>query len=239
MCGLALGLVGDCHHFTHAIAGDFAHAIEHLVGIVPGGDVLHLLDRTGLLFDQPAQRLLHLDDVVDPLLGGLETACEHVLGDLWCAVGVVRERLFRAASLDHHHGDVAAVELATGHDHFERGGLGLFMGGERDPLAIGGVGDPHAGDRALEGDAAQPQGRRRSVQRDDVVLIDVVGAQNRAHDVCVVAVVAGEIGSQRTIDQPAGEDRIVGCTPLSPEERTGDPAHRVHALLDVDREREE
>ena len=113
------------------------------------------------------------------------------------------------------------------------------MGGEGDPLAVGGVGDPHAGDRAVERDAAQPQCGRRPVQRHQVVRVDVVGAEDRAHDVGVVAVVARKVRPQRAVDQPAREDRIVGCTPLSPEERAGNPAHCVHALLDVDGEREE
>ena len=236
---LAVSLVSDRHDLTHAIGGDLAHAVEHLVGVVLAGRVLHHRDRAGLFLDHPAQRFLQFDDVVDPLLGGLETARKHVFGDLRRALGVVLERLLGAACLHHHHGNVAAVELATGHDHLERGRVGLFVGGKGNPLAVGGIGDAHTGNRALERYAAQPQGRRRAVQCHEVIRIHVIRAQNRAHDVGVVAVVAREVRPQRAVDQPAHQDRIVGCTPLSPEERAGNPAHCVHALLDVDGEREE
>ena len=45
--------------------------------------------------------------------------------------------------------------------------------------------------------------------------------------------------AQRTVDQPAGEDRVRRRAALAAEERAGDAARGVHALLDVDRQREE
>ena len=44
---------------------------------------------------------------------------------------------------------------------------------------------------------------------------------------------------QRPVDQPAGEDRVLGRPALPAEERAGDPARRVHPLLHVHGEREE
>ena len=45
--------------------------------------------------------------------------------------------------------------------------------------------------------------------------------------------------TQRPVDQPAGEDGVLGWPALAAEERAGDPARGVHPLFDVDRQREE
>src|SRR5699024_6833466 len=42
-----------------------------------------------------------------------------------------------------------------------------------------------------------------------------------------------------TVDQPGGQDRGLAGASLTTEERAGDPARGVHALLDVDRQGEE
>ncbi len=55
----------------------------------------------------------------------------------------------------------------------------------------------------------------------------------------LVAVPVREGGPQGTVDQAAGEDRLLAGAGLAPEERTGNLARRVHPLLDVDGEREE
>jgi hypothetical protein len=43
----------------------------------------------------------------------------------------------------------------------------------------------------------------------------------------------------RAVDHPGGKDRPLGGTPFALEETAGDLPGGVHALLDVDREREE
>src|SRR5256885_13123203 len=45
--------------------------------------------------------------------------------------------------------------------------------------------------------------------------------------------------AQRPVDQPAGEDRVLGRTALAAEERAGNAPGGVHPLLDVDGQREE
>ena len=49
----------------------------------------------------------------------------------------------------------------------------------------------------------------------------------------------GERRPQRAVGEAAGEDRVLARTTLTTEERAGDLARGVHALFDVDREREE
>ena len=144
-----------------------------------------------------------------------------------------------AAGLDHHDGHVVVVEQAPGHDQLEGRRVALFVGGERDPLAVGAVGDPHGADGALERDARQAQGGRGAVDGHHVVGVDQVGAEDGADDVDLVAEAVGEARAQRAVDQATGEDGLVAGLALTTEERAGDLAGGVHALFDVDGEGEE
>ena len=58
-------------------------------------------------------------------------------------------------------------------------------------------------------------------------------------DLGLVAEAVGERRAQRAVGEPAGEDRVLGRTALTTEERTGDLAGGVRTLLDVDRQGEE
>jgi hypothetical protein len=62
---------------------------------------------------------------------------------------------------------------------------------------------------------------------------------DRLDDLDLVAQPVHERRAQRPVDQPAGEDRVLGRAALTAEERAGDPARRVHFLLDINGEREE
>ncbi len=55
----------------------------------------------------------------------------------------------------------------------------------------------------------------------------------------VVAVALAEVGAKGTVDEPSAEDAALGGATLTAEERAGDPADGIHALFDVDGEREE
>src|SRR5690606_41393037 len=61
----------------------------------------------------------------------------------------------------------------------------------------------------------------------------------RSDDLDLVAQTVGERRAQRAVDEAAGQDRVRGRTALPAEERAGDAARGVHALLDVHREGEE
>src|SRR5699024_2310101 len=79
----------------------------------------------------------------------------------------------------------------------------------------------------------------RRVDGHHVVLVLRVQAHHRDDDLDLVAQALSEGGAQRAVDQAAGEDRVRGRAALAAEERARDAARRVHALLDVDRQREE
>ena len=67
----------------------------------------------------------------------------------------------------------------------------------------------------------------------------LVGAHDGDDDLGLVAEAVGERRAQRPVDQAAVEDGEIGRAPLTAEERAGDLARGVHALFDVDGEREE
>ncbi len=69
--------------------------------------------------------------------------------------------------------------------------------------------------------------------------VHLVGAEDGADDVDLVAEALGERRPERPVDEPAGEDRLIGRPALPAEERARDLARGVHALLDVDGEGEE
>ena len=72
-------------------------------------------------------------------------------------------------------------------------------------------------------------------------VVGVVGVE-RHHgddDLDLVAQALDEGRAQRPVDEPAGEDGVLAGAALAAEERAGDAARGVHALLDVDGQREE
>ena len=96
-----------------------------------------------------------------------------------------------------------------------------------------------AADRAGERQAGQLGGHRGRVDRDHVVEVVRVERHDGLDDLDLVAQALDERRAQRAVDQPAGEDRVLARPALAAEERAGDPARRVHPLLDVHRQREE
>ncbi len=212
---------------------------EDLRRVVEDGSPLHLLDRAGGRDDRGDELTLHRDRFLDPHLAGFEAVGEDFLGDLLGAVVVVVERVLAATGFDHHHGDVAVVELTPGDDEFERAGFGFFVRRVGDPLAVDRVGHADGADRALERDARDHQRGRSGVDRQDVVRVVLVGTEDRRDDLGLVAEAVGERRAQRPVGEAAGEDRVLARTTFATEERAGDLAGRVGPLLDVDRQREE
>ena len=231
---LTIGLVGDLLGLGDALGTGGLDRRVDLVAVVDRERRLHLLDGAELL----DALLLEFDHLADPHLAGLETTGEGVFVDLRGAVLVQLPGVGGAAGLDHHHSDVVTVETA-GHDHLEGRLVGLFVGWERDPFAVGRPAHAHGADRALEGDRRGAQGERRGVEGEDVVGVLLVGAEDGAHHMDLVAEPVREGGTQRTVDETAGEDRLLAGPSLATEERAGDLARGVHALFDVDGQREE
>src|SRR5690606_18420153 len=78
-----------------------------------------------------------------------------------------------------------------------------------------------------------------AVDADDVVgVVGAVGHDGQ-DDLDLVAQALDEGGAQRAVGEAGGEDRVGAGAALATEERAGDAARGVHALLDVDGQREE
>ena len=174
----------------------------------------------------------------DPLLRRFEPLGDQLFGDLRRALFVELPRALGAAGLDHHDRDVAVVEPTTGDDDLERGLVALLERRVRDPLAVV-VREPHRADRAVERDARDGERGRRAVDRRDVVRVLEVGAEDGRDDLHLVAEVGRERRAQRTVGEATREDRLLARPAFTTEERAGDLARGVHALFDVDGEREE
>ena len=90
----------------------------------------------------------------------------------------------------------------------------------REPFALGRVGEANGADRALEGDTLQHQGRRCAVDREHVVRVHLVGAEDGADDVDLVAEALGNDGrSGRSISRSV---RIAWSVAL-PSRRKNEP----------------
>jgi len=239
---VALGLGHDGVGLGDGVGADSLDPLEDVVLVVGEGGVRDDLHRAALGHPLLHQMALEDDRLADPRLGGLEAIGQDLLGDLGGALLVVLEGPLRAAGLDHHDGDLGVGRIGQSparHHQLEGGLVTLLEGGMGDPLAVGRVGHPDRPDGTLEGDARDHQGRRGAVDGQDVVGVDLVGTEDRAHDVDLVAEALGEGRAQRAVDEPVGEDGLVRGLALPAEERAGDLAGGVGPLLDVHGQREE
>ena len=233
---LALLLVADRQRLREVVRRGGGHGLEDVGLVRREGRVA-----AGRLRRDVRQLLLGHTQGADERLRGLEAGGDDVLGGRLGAIGDQRDRLGGGLGLHHHDRDVGGVPGADdppGDDHVEHGPLELLVGGERDPRAVD-ESDAHAADRAAERQAGELRRGRRGVDRDDVVGVLRVQRHDRDDDLDLVAQTVDERRAQRTVDQPAGQDRVGARAALAAEERAGDAARGVHALFDVHREREE
>ena len=212
---LALGLVGVAELRPHALDEELAHRAE--LGLVA--------DRRRPLHFRLAggapELLLGLAELHDALLGEGERLDELVLADL------VR------AGLDHHDRVLRArdheVELALEHL------LDRWVEGER---AVDGA-HANAADRSLERSVRDVERGRRGVHREHVVVVLLVARPRRHDDLDVVLEALRPERPDRAVDEPGGEDALLGWPALPARERAGDLARGVEALFEVDGQREE
>jgi hypothetical protein len=154
------------------------------------------------------------------------------------SVGEQLERPGGGFGLDHHDGHFAVLKHPAGHHHVEGGLRQLVVRGEAHPLTLD-QGDPDPADGAGERQARQHGGHGRGVDRHHVVQVLRVERENGLDDLDLVAQALDERGPQRAVDEPAGQDRVLGGTAFAAEKRAGNPAYRVHPLFHVHGEREE
>ncbi|CAB4878329.1 unannotated protein [freshwater metagenome] len=170
-------------------------------------------------------------------LRGLQTLGNDVLGRSLGPAGDELHRAQRCLGLDHHDRDIVARD-AAGDDHVEDCVLKLLVRRESDPLAVD-EGHANATDRTAEGQPGKLSGRRRRVDRQDVVELDRVKRHHGDDDLDLVAQALLEGRTQRSVNEAAGEDSVLARTTLAAEERPWDASEGVHALLDVNRQGEE
>ena len=231
--GGPLPLVDETNQLGHSVRGQLLDRPVDLIGVV---------DERRPLPDFPALRRsqleLQVDQRTDVDLGRLQTLGHRLLVGRRPAVGDQPPGGFGGARLDHHDVDRPRLVAPPGHHQVEHALFQFLEGGERDPAAFP---EAHtdASDRPLEGEVAQRQRRRGPVQGQNVVGVLPVRLDDQRHHVGVVPVSVAERRPQGAVDQPGAQRGPLGGPALPPEERTGDLADRVHALLDVDRQREE
>ena len=88
-------------------------------------------------------------------------------------------------------------------------------------------------------DVGDHQRGGRAVHRQDVVRVDLVHGKREVDELRLTAPALREERPQRTIDHARDQRRLLACAALALEERAGDLARGVHALLDIHRQREE
>ena len=218
-CELARQLLDDRSGLAQALGldplADPAAVLRLELGGELGVEVLRLAGACAELF----LRVADLHDLAVRELEGLE---DLVLGDLVGAGLDHRQRVLRA--------DDDQVERALLLDDRQ--------GRVDDEIAVD-PSDPDGAHRAQEGQRRDHQRRGGAVDAEDVVRGDEVGRQRRADHVHLVLVALRPERPDRAVDHAGGEDGPFGGPSLALEETAGDLPGGVHALFDVDRQREE
>jgi hypothetical protein len=140
---------------------------------------------------------------------------------------------FLAAGLDHQDG-----VLITRHHELERGGRHLLVGGIGHQLAVD-QGHPDRPDRTRERDAGQRHRGRGADHREHVRVVVGVRRDDQVDDLDLVAEALGEEGTERPVDEPAGQRLLLVGPALALEEAAGDAATRVGLLAVLDGEGQE
>jgi hypothetical protein len=139
----------------------------------------------------------------------------------------------RGAGLDHHDRVAGA-----GDDEVDVGALEVADRGVDHELAVDAA-DAHGADGAHERDRADRQRARRREGAEDVRLVLLVRREDRDHDLDVVLVTLGEERPDRAVRQAASQDGLLGRARLALDEAARDLPGGVHALFELNGEREE
>ena len=138
------------------------------------------------------------------------------------------------ARLDHEDGLVGA-----GDDEVEVGVVDeVGLARVDDEVAVD-LADAHGADGRGERDRREHQRRGGAVHREDVVGVLVVDAQRHVHQLRLEVPALREERADRAVDHARGQRALLARATLALEERAGDLARGVHALLDIHRQREE
>ena len=108
-----------------------------------------------------------------------------------------------------------------------------------NPRAVLAESQTHRADWAVERNAADHERGRGRVDRQHVVRVALVGADDGDYDLSLVAVSVRKRWAQWAVREAAGENRLLARTTFAAEKRAGNFACRVGTLFDVDCQREE
>ncbi len=186
-----------------------------------------------LVDDGRLDRELRLAGLLGELaLGGTELA-DRVVGDVERVEDLGLGDLVRPG-LDHQDGLVGA-----GDDQVEIGVADEVLLARIDDEVAVHLADAHGADRRRERDLGQHQRRGGAVHREDVVGVLVIDADGDRDELGLVVPALGEERADGPVDHAGRQRALLAGTTLALEERAGDLARGVHALLDVHRQREE
>ena len=212
--GFPLGLDHDLRGRLHCLGADLLHGGEDIVAVIENRDVRQRRSATGRL----DQLLLQGDRFFDPCLRCFEAIGDDFLGHLWRALFVVLPRLLGATGLHHHDGDVTVVELTARNHEFEGGLCALFEGGMGNPVTLGRIRNAYCTNWTVERDARDHECCGRSVDRQDVVGVLLIGSDYGGHDLGLVAIAVGERRTQRSVGQTTRKNRRIGGAAFTTEE---------------------
>ena len=212
---IVVEFVPHAHGFSEGsehLALDFA--VERLVDFLLGDLELRLAGVLG-------KRVDAADDRLDGGVGGIQRFDHLGLGDLL------------GARLDHDQ-----TVHGAGHDEVDQALLALGKARVDDVLAVHEA-DADAGDRLLEGDLRERQGRRGAGDSQHVRVVLGVGGQDQRDDLRLVAPTRREERPDGPVDAAAGQDFLLGGFPFALEEAARDASGGVGVLAVIDGEREE
>ena len=137
------------------------------------------------------------------------------------------------ASLDHD-----GFVRRAGDDEVKSALGGFLIRRHGDEFAVFAT-DADRGDRAVPRDTGHGERARRADEAGDVRVVFLVMRKDGGDHRHLVAHAVGEERADRAVDQTAGENRLVGRTTFALHKaRAFDAARRVHALFEIDLQRE-
>ena len=205
---LPLVAVEGVHLPDHLVHGELTDGLVQLLcGLMDVDFHLGLADLVLDALDEGA-------DLLDLLMGEQDGAQHLLLGEL-------------LGSGFHHHDGV----LGAGHGEVEAAVLPILHAGVQDILAVH-IPDGHGTRGAHEGGFGDGQGDGRAQHGQDIRLHVLIHGQAGGDDLDVVIEALGEQGPEGPVDEPVGQDGLLGGTAFPLDEAAGDLAHGVELLFE-------
>ena len=205
---LPLVAVEGVHLPDDLVHGKFADGLVQLLGGLMDVDLhLGLADLVLDALDEGA-------DLLDLLMGEQDGAQHLLFGDL-LGTGF------------HHHDGV----LGAGHGQIEKALLPILHAGVQDVLPVHKA-HGHGARGAHEGRFGDGQGDGGAQHGQDVGLHVLIHGETGGDDLHVVVEALGEQGPEGPVDEPVGQDGLLGGTAFPLDEAAGDLAHGVELLFE-------